>query len=1035
MEFIKSYFDSLHQTFRHGDAREESYYSDLKRLIEDLGKHFKEELSVTTFPKKTDAGNPDFRVWGKKGRIIGYIEAKDPKIDPLWQLDASEQIKRYKSTFPNVILTNFFEFRLYRNGELIKHIKLGEPTIMLVTGISPAFSLVDDFLSLINQFFSFSIPETKTAKTLAIELAKRTHFLRDQVISEELKENLVEGTQTLEGYYKAFKDHLISSLTLEEFSNLFAQTITYGLFVARSRANSDFNRGLAYQYIPTTIGILKKVFRFISSSELPKNMEWIIDDIAEVLANSNVRQIIENYYKEGKGKDPIIHFYETFLAAYDPKEREKRGVYYTPEPVVGYIVRSVHKLLKDKFGKTDGFASQSVTVLDPAAGTLTFPAEAIRLAIEEYKSKYGDGGVNGLIKNHILKNFYAFELMMASYAIGHLKIGFVLDEYGYKLSDNERFNLFLTNTLDFNKEDPNVLPGIIEREIAKESIEALRVKEEVPVMVIMGNPPYSVSSTNVIKEGSEFKEFYETYKENVRKEERNIQPLSDDYVKFIAFAHWKIKQAGKGIVGMITNNSYLDGLIHRDMRKKLLDDFDEIYILNLHGSVKRQEKMPDGGKDENVFDIQQGVSIILLVKNEYLKKSINYADVLASREEKYNYLEKNDISCTKWKNVKPQEPHNFFIIKNFEGIELYDQFVSLDKIFRKFNAGVATGKDDLFVSFDKDDLVRRLSIVEKSLFNISMQSYKISQVLADKLFEELKKLEIRNSVVAYSYRPFDVRYVIYDKRILQRARDIIMGSFLKSNLGLVATKQLSTEEFKHAWVTEDISDRCLISLQTREVSYVFPLYLYNESEQQNLLGDKIKQSNIQWENIPTSFYSTLQGFTSRATGNFIQPAEQIFYYIYAILYSDIYREKYREFLKIDFPRIPFTKDYELFKLLVELGKQLVELHLLKSKKLEYPIAKFNGEGVGNVEKREYIEDKKHVYINKTQYFEGIESKLWNYYIGGYQVLDKWLKDRKGRCLSAEDIRHYCRMVTAFARTIEVQERIDKLYLKVEESSK
>ncbi|MBI5356945.1 N-6 DNA methylase [Candidatus Collierbacteria bacterium] len=1032
MEFIKSYFNSLHQTFRHGDAREESYYSDLKILIEDLGKHFKKELSVTTLPKKTDAGNPDFRVWGKNGQIIGYIEAKDPKIDPLWQLDASEQIKRYKSTFPNVILTNFFEFRLFRNGELVGHVKIGEPKIMLDTRISPAFGFVDDFISLINQFFSFSIPETKTAKTLAIELAKRTHFLRNQVISEELKENRVEGTQTLEGYYKAFKDHLISSLTLEEFSNLFAQTITYGLFVARSRANDNFNRGLAYQYIPTTVGILKKVFRFISSSELPKTMEWVIDDIAEVLANSNVRQIIENYYKEGRGKDPIIHFYETFLGAYDPKEREKRGVYYTPEPVVEYIVRSIHKLLKEKFGKTDGFASQSVTVLDPAAGTLTFPAEAIRLAIEEYKRKYGDGGVNGLIKNHILKNFYAFELMMASYAIGHLKIGFVLNEYGYKLSDNERFNLFLTNTLDFNKEDPNVLPGIIEREIAKESIEALRVKEEIPVMVIMGNPPYSVSSTNVIKEGSEFKKFYETYKENVRKEERNIQPLSDDYIKFIAFAHWKIKQAGKGIVGMITNNSYLDGLIHRDMRKKLLDDFGEIYILNLHGSTKRQEKTPDGKSDENVFDIQQGVSIILLIKNESQKSLVKYADIWGSRESKYNYLKKNDIYDTRWENIISQEPHNFFTIKNFEWFELYERFISLEKIFKQFNAGIATGKDNLLVSFSKDDLISRLSIAEKSLFNISMQSYKVSQVLADRLFEQLNKLKVGNSVMPYSYRPFDSRYTIYDKQILQRARDIIMGSFLKSNLGLVTTKQLSTEEFRHAWVTETISDRCLISLQTREVSYVFPLYLYNDSKQQDLFDSEKKYQNIQWENLPISC-STLQGFTSRATGNFIPPAEQIFYYIYAILYSDIYRQKYKEFLKINFPRIPFTKNYELFKLLVELGEQLVKLHLLKSKELEYPIAKYYGEGVGNVEKLEYVEDRKRVYINKTQYFEGIKPNLWNYYIGGYHVIDKWLKDRKGRYLSAEDIRHYCRMVTAFSRTIEVQERIDKLYLRVEKS--
>lgn len=611
---LDNYFQDIFKTYKTGDATEPSYYGDLKKLLENWSQTKGKNFHVTPLPKRTEAGNPDFRVWDGKAKIVGYVEAKDPSIQDLDSIEDNEQLKRYRNTFPNLILTNFFEFRLYRNGQLIEQVSIGRPFIIHELKTVPPVENQEKFIKLLEQFFSFSIPVTTTAKSLAIELAKRTRFLRDNVIAEELKEENIEGVQTLESFLMAFEEHLIPQLTKQDFANLFAQTITYGLFAARSRAKEDFNRELAYKYIPPTIGILRKVFQFISSSDLPMSMGWIIDDIAEVLANSDVQKIISDFYKEGKGRDPIIHFYETFLAEYDPKEREKRGVYYTPEPVVSFITRSIHKLLKEKFDKEDGFATKSVTVLDPAAGTLTFPAFAIDLAIKEFKEKYGEGGIKSLIKDHILKDFYAFELMMAPYAIGHLKMGLILDHLNYELSEEERFNLYLTNTLDFTKEDPNKFPGIFEQTIAKESEEALKVKEDIPIMVIMGNPPYSVSSTNIIKEGSDYYKLYESYKEIVRKEERNIQPLSDDYIKFIAFAHWKIKQAGQGIIGMITNNSYLDGLIHRDLRRKLYEDFNEIYILNLHGNSKRQEKAPDGGKDENVFDIQQGVSIILMVK-------------------------------------------------------------------------------------------------------------------------------------------------------------------------------------------------------------------------------------------------------------------------------------------------------------------------------------------------------------------------------------------------------------------------------------
>ncbi len=679
-------------------------------------------------------------------------------------------------------------------------------------------------------------------------------------------------------------------------------------------------------------------------------------------------------------------------------------------------------------------------MLDPASGTLTFPAEAIRLAIDEVKNKYGEGSIRPLIKDHVLRNFYAFELMMAPYAIGHLKIGFVLDEYGYRLKENERFNLFLTNTLDFTKEDPSKFI-FIEQTLAKESQEALKVKEEIPVMVVMGNPPYSVSSSNTIEQDSDFKKLYESYKERVRKEERNIQPLSDDYIKFLAFAHWKVKQAGQGIVGMITNNSYLDGLIHRDMRKKLLDDFDEIYILNLHGSSKRQEKTPEGGKDENVFDIQQGVAIIILVKNKNLNKLIKYTDVWGLREGKYGFLDNYDIENTRWQNLKPIDPQNFFVVKNFGEEGKYKKFISISDIFAKFNAGIATGKDDVLVDFNKHSLLRKLSINDKSVFEAFMENNKVHKELVKKWLDELSNINIEEQIKEYSYRPFDNRYVIYNSKILQRARKEIMDNFIRENIAISITNSSSQEKYNEVFISNKIADKHLTGQQT----YVFPLYLYSEEKRQQTIFDgqekldiegvqhtlranKGKSPNINWTNLPT-FCSTLQSFTSSITGSFMQPTETIFYYIYAILYSNIYRQKYQEFLKIDFPRIPFTKDDNLFKALAQRGEQLVNLHLLKSKELINPLVKFPVRGDNSVEKREWKNDQ--VWINDKQYFAPIKEEVWNYYIGGYQVADKWLKDRKGRVLSSEDIKHYCKVATAISETIEIQKEIDRLYSKVE----
>ena len=401
---IKSYLKNIATTTAQGDAREESYYGHFSNFLSDFAQSIhKTKTQITTLPKKTEAGNPDFRVWDGKQHIVGYIEAKKPG-ENLDVIETKEQLKRYRSVFPNLILTDFYEFRLYRNGQLIDKVSIGRPFIAKKLQTIPPVENEEKFVALLEKYFSFSLPKSFSAENLAKELATRTRFLRDEVIAKELEEEEKEKGNIF-GFYNAFKQYLVANLSQKDFADIYSQTITYGLFAARTRAAEEFNRKVAYDLIPQTIGILRDVFHFISFGKLPLQMEVIVDDIAEVLQAADVNKILDEYYKKRKGEDPIVHFYETFLNIYDPATREKRGVYYTPEPVVKYIVRSVHSLLKTHFNLKDGLASKEVTLLDPAGGTLTFPAEAIKLAVEEFTGKYGDAGKNKFIKNQFLKTF------------------------------------------------------------------------------------------------------------------------------------------------------------------------------------------------------------------------------------------------------------------------------------------------------------------------------------------------------------------------------------------------------------------------------------------------------------------------------------------------------------------------------------------------------------------------------------------------------------------------------------------------------
>jgi len=1047
---FKDYLRLFKTILQQGDAREESFYPALAQLFSNYAQeNNRADVRVTTQPKKTEAGNPDFRIWDGKQHIIGYIEAKRPSEGNLQLISESEQLTRYRRTFPNLILTNFCEFRLYRNGELVDSVRIGRLFVATKLGKVPPLENVEKFIALLSKFFAFSLPKTYSAASLAIELAKRTRFLRDEVVSQELEQEKEEGKGNLLGFYEAFQEYLIGGLKLEEFADLYAQTITYGLFAARIRSSDGFTRRSAFETIPHTIGILRDLFRFISLGDLPTSLEWIVDDIAEVLAVADVGEILHRFFHEGKGADPIVHFYETFLKHYDPKERERRGVYYTPEAVVSYIVRSLHAILKDKkrFGKSDGLAANGVTLLDPAAGTMTFIAKAAQVATEEFVSKYGEGSRESFLHDHVLQNFYAFELMMAPYTVGHLKMAFFIEELGYALKPEERVKFYLTNTLEMEELAEAKLPGL--SSLAEESHQAGKVKKETPILVVLGNPPYSGHSSN---KGPWIRNLIEDYKQVDGKPlgEKNPKWLQDDYVKFIRFAEWKIAQAGEGVIGMITNHSYLNNPTFRGMRQHLMNTFDEIYVLDLHGNSLKKERCPDGSKDENVFDIRQGVAIAFFIKCSVaarLRRSgksveedddhhVFHAERFSLREDKYDWLNEHNWNSTDWEEIHPHSEFYLFIQRDEQALTHYEKFIRITDIFPVNSVGVVTSRDRFVIDFDKETLKRRIrTFLDSSLpDDFVREAFKLKDTHTWSLTENRKKIQQDTDwdkkIVPCLYRPFDVRWLFYHHSAIDRGREEVMRHMLAGeNLALVMPRRVEyAGSWQHVFVSDAISDHVAVSLKT--IDYHFPVYLYSDTDRGKLFVQhepSKRRSNLS----PTHAKALAEAYGRKPS------LEKVFYYLYAILYSNVYRGRYAEFLRTDFPRIPFTKDRELFEKLATFGERLVDLHLLRLDELDPPIAKFEGDGdrivqIGKNGLR-YEAKTQRVFINETQCFEGVPPQPWEYQIGGYQVCRKWLKDRKGRNLNLDEIKTYCQIVTALAKTIDIQAAIDQLYPMVEET--
>lgn len=1060
---FKQYLTSLQTALAAGNATEHTHRPALKTLLESLG----ERLTATNEPRQvTDCGKPDISV--KKGPVLlGYIETKDigKKLD---EEEKTRQIKNYQDGFPNLILTDYLEFRWYVRGKLRLKASLGaRDGNRLIKGQISDLTAVK---SLLEQFLTCEIPTVGRAEELAVCMAALARIIHDatlKTLQEELKEPDKQGI--LKYWLAQFEQTLIKNLLPEDFADMYAQTMSYGLFAAKVTVGTsqELTKDTAYRLIPETNPFLKNLFYHLAGPEVPETVKWVIDDLVSLLNKTEWDEVLKDFGKGSLEKDPVVHFYETFLKHYNPEKREKRGVYYTPEPVVSYIVRAIDYLLKDRFGRPWGLADHYTLILDPACGTGTFLHSVFALIHQSILALGQEGGWNTYVNEHLLPRIFGFELLMTPYTVAHLKLDLLLRNTGYRFAGRTpgekppRLGIYLTNTLEegFKPSPEMVVAGYI----AAESNAATQVKQD-RIEVILGNPPYSGHSANASRKW-EFKKktargkeigtweltfigrLIEDYKQVDGKPlgEKNPKVLQDDYVKFLRWGQWRITQTGLGVLAMITNHGYLDGPTFRGMRQQIMQSFSEIYLLNLHGNARKKEVCPDGSKDENVFDIQQGVAIGIFVKKpgDSAEARIYHADLWGLREGKYQALAEMEMGSTPWQELQPTSPFYLFVPQAVHLRAEYEQGWRVNEIFPLNVVGLFTSRDHLAIGWSAEEVWKTVRDFAALPEEQAREKYKLGQDVRDWKVK-LAQADIKNSgpnqklVVPILYRPFDVRFTYYtgkSRGFICMPRPEVNSHILSGkNIVLMTSRLTKGEEFAHSQVTRNIAEKICMSPKTSNNGFAFPLYLYpdNKLKGGKKLFDVLEKSQVErLPNINKKFIeiaSQLFGLSfikeGRGDLEITFGPEDVFYYTYAVLHSPTYRQRYVEFLRGDFPRLPLTGNKALFAALVEKGAELVFLHLLESPALERFITRFPISGSDELEVMRYDENSQRVYINADQYFEGVPPEVWAFQVGGYQVCQKWLKDRRGRHLSSDYRNNYQKIVVALAETIRLMGKID-----------
>ncbi len=1065
MSAVRDYLSEIQAKHRTDVAGEHAYRPALQELLQSV----ETGLNAVNDPARTEIGMPDFVVLRQPGNVpIGIVEAKDIG-NQLSRSEKTAQVKRYQA-YGNLLLTDYLEFRWYVNGEKIETVRIAKVAKGKIVRIQKNYGGLIDMLL---RFAQQTTQSVNSAQELAERLARSAQFIA-HFIEKDLKSSAPSAN--LQNQMAAFQKTLLPDLDIPSFADMYAQTLAYGLFASRVNFPGDpaaFSLRGAAEDIPRTNPFLRDLF-YHSRFDIGKRLTWMAESLVEILRHTDMDSILAHFGQRTQQTDPVVHFYETFLSAYNPSLRETRGVYYTPEPVVKYIVRSVDHILKTRFDRPRGLADENALILDPAAGTGTF----LYFVIEQIKEAFA--GQQGLwksyVEKHLLPRIFGFELLMAPYTVAHMNLSLQLKEAGYEFKEDERLGIYLTNSLEEAVEAP---PLPFAEFIAEEANTAAEIKRDKPIMVVLGNPPYSGHSANKGEWiGKLVRDYYFVDGEPIG--ERNPKWLQDDYVKFIRFGQWRIEQTGEGVLAFITNHGYLDNPTFRGMRESLLKVFTDIYIVNLHGNTTKQEVTPDGNKDENVFDIRTGVTVSVFVKDsstDVESANVNYVDVWGKRIDKYLWLSENNLATTSWLPIKADAPDYLFIPIDAERKEEYERNSALPSFTQQNDVGLVTARDRLTIHYSARSAWETVMRFSQMDAEAARNHYQLGRDVRD------WKVHLAQSDVAASgpdrklisqimYRPFDRRSTYYTGRtkgfICMPRRQMMSHVNSKDNIAIVvgrAGQAADLAEWNVVYCTDALLD---FNVFRRGGGALFPVYLYPTDQKELLDADSFPLSHKgRRPNLSKAFVSEMEaklGLTFQTEGSAFAPTqvvgatyhvarsadpsddgrfgksplhasiegascfgpEDVFYYAYAIFHSPTYRERYAEFLKIDFPRLPLTADVALFAALVQLGAELVSLHLMKSPELSNFITTFDTEGDNEVARGypKYNETKRRVEINKRQYFGGVAREIWDFHIGGYRVADKWLKDRRGRKLSYEDLTHYQKIIVALSETMRLMSAID-----------
>ncbi|WP_064783229.1 type ISP restriction/modification enzyme [Helicobacter pylori] len=1074
---LKEYLESIKDLTP--EKNELTHRPSLYNLLNQLKNHFNKEFKIEHEPERKQGSQPDFRV-SYQGINIGYIENKraGTNLSQLLKSEKSDQILKYLELNPNLMLTDYLNFMWVGKDENNEPLIKKEISVASLDELSkplkPNPQTERDLIELFKSFFNHEAAPITNAKDFATHLSPRTKYLKDALIKYQEKAQV-------SSIFNNFKEYLYEELSFEDFSDALAQTLTYSLFLAKLNHPSEkINLDNVRSLIPKNFAVIREMADFLKKLDEIKEIQWLLNEILSSINHVDMDSILKDLNDD---KDPYLHFYETFLSTYDPKLRESKGVYYTPDSVVKFIINALDSLLKTHFkdaplGLKSALDNENIKLLDFATGTGTFLLEAFRKALETRKTSDGGTSTKEDKYQNLLKQFYGFEYLIAPYAIAHLNLSQAFkEEFKKPLKENDALQIILTNTLIQPSEiiAYRGLSPIFEKELSN----AQEIKKNENILIITGNPPYSgasenkglfewevkatygidpkfqtieieknvkladkiqtlLSSVQIQKQSgskNDLKKLKSLHSKYKLQDEKNPKWLLDDYVKFMRFAQNKIESLGHGLFGFISNNAFLDNPTFRGLRRSLLECYDELYILNLHGNARKKEKTPQGAKDENVFNIKQGVSINLFVKNpQVVKQKIHYYDVYGQRTEKYAFLAQNDLNSIEWLEIAPRGPFYLLLPLETPLLDEYEQGFSVQEMFQIGSTGICSQRDHVVFHKDKESLLKLLkdfSTLEPSelrrIYNIKKdgRDWRLEYAIKD---VKANANNLEEYIVSCQYRPFDFYYTYYtgkSKSFIAYPRGEVFKHMLpppptnpktpnqtRKNVALNTPRQLKNNDksWTQCFISSHINDQGLSS-GGNGAGVNYPLYQFKHP------------------NYTENFTPEFRSFIDKHYNHSFEPLE-VLGYIYALLYSPNYRKRYEDFLKNDYPKILFTNNKDLFRALSLLGIELIGLHVLNQESLNYSFGKLKDATIGEscykeehnpiIKKPSHNEPDQRLYINHSAYFRGVSQEIYDYRIGGYGVLDKYLKSHKNEPC---DFDHVTNIIKVIARTIEIQKTL------------